>query len=645
MIEAIPCFLRKFCALFFLVFLSFQSHDLKSPPSTSVEDFQQAASFFEDIFKEGRSRELWPASYLAYFEKVETYCSENCSREQKLLSQFYLLSYYDNQLDSEKVVEIGEKLLGETGFIELEASVYTSIALSKAYERLGMFRKQLEMMPLVIELDQKFDNLMRPSGYTYYHDLAMIYYQLQDYEEARRYFTLQSEELLRKGNDFRVASMFNNIALTYERQRDTLKAMEFYRKSIEILEKDHRASESDPLPYKKHFYNVVQSNLASLNMKNMSSPEVKKIFLAEIKSSKEIKEPRITRQSYINLSQLYLFEGNVDSLQKYLSLAKKWEESYPDAEDRADILSLFGKMYYLTGDKENGYLAFAKAEKLKDSLQQVITSRLLVEATAEFDYDQISKTLSTKTKELEQNRKAVTLQWIVMAMLAVLLTIIGIQFFKANKDKKKISKQRQMLKKNLKEKELLLQETHHRVKNNLQMISGLLEMKQHKVMSADGMEVLQESQEYLTSMALIHQMLYDVEGSGKINAAPYLEKLIDHIARSNGREDVKFNFNIEPLEISTERLSPLGLLVNELVINSFKHARVPDLNIMISLERKGNSYHFRFKDSGTAVASRVAHESHEGMGITLIKLFVEEMESVPQFEDIAGFGIKFTFND
>jgi two-component sensor histidine kinase len=123
----------------------------------------------------------------------------------------------------------------------------------------------------------------------------------------------------------------------------------------------------------------------------------------------------------------------------------------------------------------------------------------------------------------------------------------------------------------LQEKEVLLQEIHHRVKNNMQVISSLLYLQADHIQDKQVRELFQESRQRVRSMALIHEQLYQSQDLGRIDFAEYIESLTHHLWRSHGASHVTLQLDIAPLLLSIEGAIPCGLIINELVSNAFKH--------------------------------------------------------------------------
>ena len=153
---------------------------------------------------------------------------------------------------------------------------------------------------------------------------------------------------------------------------------------------------------------------------------------------------------------------------------------------------------------------------------------------------------------------------------------------------------------------MLLQEIHHRVKNNMQIISSLLSLQANHTGSEEATEVLKESRGRVKSMAMIHEKLYHSHNLSLLNMAEYLDNLVKDILRSYSRaEGITATVDVEEIYLNIDTALPMGLLVNELVSNSIKHA-FPEGNgnINVKLESSGDEYILTVSDNGIGLPNR-----------------------------------------
>jgi two-component sensor histidine kinase len=187
-----------------------------------------------------------------------------------------------------------------------------------------------------------------------------------------------------------------------------------------------------------------------------------------------------------------------------------------------------------------------------------------------------------------------------------------------------------MLKTSLKEKELLLREIHHRVKNSLQLISSLLTLQASEIDDEKILARYKESENRIHTIALIHESLYQSTNISNINFRDYVEVLVEDIMNSFGvsTNKVKTILKLGDYNLGIETAIPLGLIINELVSNSLKHAfkGYDKGEIKIILEKNDETYTLTIKDNGIGLPEGFKFGETSSLGILLINSLVNQLE-------------------
>lgn len=173
----------------------------------------------------------------------------------------------------------------------------------------------------------------------------------------------------------------------------------------------------------------------------------------------------------------------------------------------------------------------------------------------------------------------------------------------------------------LQEKEILLKEIHHRVKNNLQVVSSLLMLQAETTSDHHAMKLLQESQERVNAIALVHEHLYQSSNLIRINFADYLQNLVQQIVSSYQSVPHQLHLSLEPIALNLETALPCGLIINELVTNSLKHAFPKDQTgqLWVNFHRLGDSFVLIIRDDGVGLPPNFAPEKIPSLGLQLIR--------------------------
>jgi PAS domain S-box-containing protein len=202
----------------------------------------------------------------------------------------------------------------------------------------------------------------------------------------------------------------------------------------------------------------------------------------------------------------------------------------------------------------------------------------------------------------------------------------------------------------LEEKELLLKEIHHRVKNNLQVISSLLNLQSSSIKDPEILAVLKESQDRVRSMALIHENLYRSSDISHLDVADYIKTLVSGLKRGyvNNRQDVELDLQIEQIPLDIDLAVPCGLIINELVSNALKHAFPDDRpDPMVSIVFKmmdQKNVHLSIGDNGVGLPEHFEFKTVDSLGLKLIRILVtDQLEGDIVFSSKHGTRIDITF--
>ena len=200
----------------------------------------------------------------------------------------------------------------------------------------------------------------------------------------------------------------------------------------------------------------------------------------------------------------------------------------------------------------------------------------------------------------------------------------------------------------LREKEILLKEIHHRVKNNLQIISSLLELQCEYIQDEQSLRLFRESQDRIKTMALVHEQLYATADLASINVREYLESLTKQLVYSYvaDPEDIELDFNVAEFCLGIEEAIPCGLIVNELVSNALKHAFPEKSEGKISVicrTEDENMVVLTVSDSGVGIPEGLDLNRTETLGMQIVCLLTKQLRGTIKIHNAGGasFAIRF----
>lgn len=194
-------------------------------------------------------------------------------------------------------------------------------------------------------------------------------------------------------------------------------------------------------------------------------------------------------------------------------------------------------------------------------------------------------------------------------------------------NRNKITTMNEELTKSVKEKEILLKEIHHRVKNNMEIISSLLNMQAYKSEDENFKNAMKESRSKIHAMALVHEFLYLGENLAYVNVKEYLERLLEDIKELyiSQNTHISIQLDLDELEFSINRCIQVGMLLHELCVNALKYAFEEHRDNLLYVQVKliDKDIHIKIKDNGEKIVEVNSLEKTDSIGMQLIHSIVE----------------------
>jgi PAS domain S-box-containing protein len=213
----------------------------------------------------------------------------------------------------------------------------------------------------------------------------------------------------------------------------------------------------------------------------------------------------------------------------------------------------------------------------------------------------------------------------------------------------KTDKAQKQIIKSLEEKDVLLREIHHRVKNNMQIISSLLSLQSSSIENPEMKDIFKQSQNRVKSMSMIHEQLYQTEDLAKIDFNSYVNGLIKSLFQmySVNQKQIECDVNVGDVMLDIETAIPCGLIINELVSNSLKHAFIDKTEgkISFNMMRNSNMINFNVSDNGIGIPDNFHIENTSTLGLNLVKTLVNQLEGELTVEHNNGISYDVIFKE
>jgi len=207
----------------------------------------------------------------------------------------------------------------------------------------------------------------------------------------------------------------------------------------------------------------------------------------------------------------------------------------------------------------------------------------------------------------------------------------------------------EQIKKSLQEKEVLIREVHHRVKNNMQIISSLLNLQTRYVDDKETVNLLKESQNRVKSMAMIHEKLYQSHDLNHINIFDYINSLVKDLFYSYAipKNQIKPVIEVEEINLNIETAVPCGLIISEIISNSLKYAfpKGREGEVHISLKHKGEKFYLTISDNGIGFPESIDFNNTDSLGLKLVNSLTEQIDGELELDRSHGTKFNITFQE
>jgi two-component sensor histidine kinase len=197
------------------------------------------------------------------------------------------------------------------------------------------------------------------------------------------------------------------------------------------------------------------------------------------------------------------------------------------------------------------------------------------------------------------------------------------------------------VKASLEEKEVLLKEIHHRVKNNLQIVSSLLQLQASYIKDTDALHIFEESRDRIKSMALIHEQLYQSNDLAQIDFPEYLRSLLNMVlsAHRSNRTRVETKLHVDPVSLDIDTAIPVGLITNELVTNSLKYAFAGrssgEIGVRLTKSDTGD-FLLMISDNGVGLPEKFNFDKATSLGLRLVRILTKQMRARLEITNAMG---------
>jgi len=463
-----------------------------------------------------------------------------------------------------------------------------------------------------------------------YNNIAACYRFTEETQRAIDYFKLALKEGKLLKDTATVARVNNNLGMQYLELERYEEARPFLDRAIAMYD---------------DMGNDIYKGISLLTRANLhNATDAYKSAIADYNEAMilvpEEMVPIVHAASYAGIGAANRKMRRYSIAERYLKTSLVKAEKINHVEQIKESNRELSELYDAQGYCTKSMFHYKEYIAAKDSLFTAEQYQLLADANSKYEAEKKTQEialLTEKDKSSSLQLKAAQRGNILLGGgvgMFGLLSLGMYYFWRKIKAKNKIISQ------GLQEKEILLKEIHHRVKNNLQFISALLGLQTDHVSDPTALEALQEGQDRVQSMALIHQNLYQKDTLTSVDMKEYFIKLTEGLFDSYNirNEEISLELDIEDINLDVDSVIPIGLIVNELVSNSLKYAFV-DMDkgdIKVELKEVNEKLLLKVSDSGKGMKDEVKTKLGESLGYKLVNALTQQLQGTLHIENNPG---------
>lgn len=429
-----------------------------------------------------------------------------------------------------------------------------------------------------------------------------------------------------------------NIAGIIFRDRGKIKTQEhfydsayaYYTRAIDLVKRSGKAIHTLPRLY---------NNIAQVYQEHYKDyPKSLEYSLMAVKLNTETNSINSLTHNYINISEIYRRMKKAD---KALDYAIKATALSLQLNSPTRITNSYGQLYLCykdIGQFDSALRYYILSDRISDSFANLSKTEQIAEMQTR--YETVKKESEIQRLNTVNTSKNKQISYLVGGVLLFGLVAGGMIWLY-----RRVNHQKQLITRQSKQMEVMMKELHHRVKNNLQIVSSLLSLQTYRLKDEESIAAIRESQQRVQAMSFIHQRLYKTDDLTSVNVREYITDLTESLLASYGYDRHQFDLQIsvdnEMLDV--DKALPMGLIVNEIVTNAFKYAykNVAHPSLEIICTENGNDINLSIKDNGQGLDEKIWKQSGGSFGKQLVSTLCRQLRAKQSLE--VNNGTRFQF--
>lgn len=562
-----------------------------------------------------------PEMALKYADSALTLARQLSFRYGEARSMYSLAMAYDYAGKTDKSISTFDE--ARTIFTELGDDVYAANctnSMGVTYYFAGDQNKALEKYLEALEQWEKLDHKEHASQTL--NNIGVIYRMQLKYEKALEIYEKSAKLKMALDDQLGLANTYSNMGIAYSFLGEEEQSVEYNSKAISLFESlralDHLATAYGSLG--SSYYKLKQFELAEENL-------AKSLKLAEAPDNDSFKELPIIR---LIMAKVKNELGKAEEAVYFADLAIASMDVNAEVSNASDAYLERAKGLASQKKFEEAYSSMVSHLELNASLNEKARVEEMEKMQAQFDVKQHEQELQISELKLADNERRQTMFSWGLVLAIVLLILAGLMVLGKVRHNRRLSDKNAIIQKSLEDKEVLLKEIHHRVKNNLQVISSLLSIQSREIEDPVALQAVNESRNRVKSMAIIHQDLYKEDNLMGIDVGDYVEKLSQSLFSSYriDEDTVTLATEIDHLNLDVDTIIPLGLILNELITNALKYAFVGrnEGRLEVNLKERADHLELTVKDDGVGFSQDQLLKK-DSFGMKMMKAFAQKLDA------------------
>ncbi len=489
-------------------------------------------------------------------------------------------------------------------------STNIEINLAIIYKNRGLYEKALEH---VFSALNKLERLPpdRPLA-SAYNTVGSVYSKMNDHADAlvfyKKALKIRQQIAYQKG----IGQSYNNIGETYI-------ALKIYDSALINLQNSARIKR---LQNDRNAMGATLNHIGSVLIKQKAYTEARINLIESVKIKHEFGERIEEAMALNNLGELSLAMNDPRLAENYLLQARSLLRQSQALDHLQRNLELMAQVFIDRGDSRRALETIQELLIVKDSLlsKEKMESLLAMHVRYETERKEQQIALLEQQRELHKIELASTRLWVLGLVLVVMLLVIIAALTYANF---------RTIRRNKMGIEILLRELHHRVKNNLQLLASIFSLQSRELRDERALQAIKTSEARINAMALIHRKLYNIDKYRTINIKAYIDELVQYLIFAYGYNEKPFKLSasISEVQVDVDKAIPLGLILNELISNSFKYAYNENLNpeLIIDLKSVDEKICIDLSDNGKGIQPADLAE-HDSFGLRMVNTLVTQLK-------------------